>query len=74
MNISASNSSEKWKSCEIYQRMCDVYREVCLSQKKMFINGLSMGLSLSAGLKKTDFRVKTNWLSSKEKVMATAVS
>ena len=34
--------AEKSKPCEIYRRMCDVYREECFSQK-MFTN---MGLTL----------------------------
>ena len=27
--------AEKFKPCEIYRRMCDVYRETCFSHKKM---------------------------------------
>ena len=33
--------AEKYKPCEIYLRICDVYREACFSQK-MFTNGLNM--------------------------------
>ena len=35
--------AEKCNPCEIYRRMCDVYREACFSQK-MFTNGLNMSL------------------------------
>ena len=35
--------SEKYKPCEIYRRISDVYREACFSLK-MFINGLNISL------------------------------
>ena len=40
----------------------------------MFTNGLIMGLSLQACVKKTVYRVKTHWLSSNEKVPSAAIS
>ena len=36
---------KKYKPCEIYRQMCDVYGEACFSQK-MFINELNIGLPL----------------------------
>ena len=37
--------AEKCKLCEIYQRMCEGYREACFSQKKIY-KWLNMGLPL----------------------------
>ena len=31
--------AEKYKSCEIYRRMCDVYRKAYFSQKIPYKNG-----------------------------------
>ena len=46
----------------------DVYEEAYFSlKKKKFINGLNMGLSQWAWLKKTVHGEETPWLSSKEK-------
>ena len=43
--------TENCKPYKIYQRMCDVYREACFSQK-MFTNGLNMVLPLRVRAKK----------------------
>ena len=44
MNVLAT---EKYKQCEIYGKVFDVYIEACFSQK-MFSNGINMGLPLQA--------------------------
>ena len=49
-----------------------VVLEEHVSVKKMFMNGLNMGLQLSAYVKKTVYGVETHRLSSKEKVLGTA--
>ena len=58
---------EECNLCEIYRRMCDMYREASLDQK-MFTNGLNVGLPLQAWVKKTVHGVETWWLSSKEDI------
>ena len=49
--------------------MCNVYGEACFSKKKMFTNGLNMGLTLWAWTEKTVHGIETHWLSCKEKVL-----
>ena len=65
--------AEKCKLCEIYERMYDVYGEVCFS-KNIFTYGLNMGLQRWVWLGKTIHRVETYSLSGKEKVPGVAVS
>ena len=65
--------AKKYKQCKIYRRMCDVYREVCLSQE-MFTKGVNMGLLLQAQVGKTIHGVETHHLYSKEKVPGEVVS
>ena len=67
------SSNFKWKSCEIYEEdvMC-IKKHVLI--KRMFTNWLNMGLPRWAWVEKTVHRVETHWLSSKEKVLDTAVS
>ena len=59
--------TEKCKSCKIYWRMCDVYREESFS-KKNFTNRLDMSFPIWAQVKKTVHWVETHWLSDKEKI------
>ena len=68
--------AEKCKLCEIYRRMCDMYREIWISlkRKKMFTNGLNMALPLWAWVKKTVHRMETHWLIGKEKLLCTGVN
>ena len=44
--------AEKCKSCEIYRRMCDVYEEARFC-RKIFINGLNIGLPQQVLVKNT---------------------
>ena len=39
---------EKYKPCEIYRRMCDVYGKLFLGKKNMFTNRLNNGLPLKS--------------------------
>ena len=58
--------TEKWKPCEIYRRIGDVYGETCFR--------LNMGLPLQAQVEKTVHWVETYWFSYKENVPGTAVN
>ena len=64
---------DKCKPCEIYRRICNVFREACFSQR-MFTNELVIGLPLWVWIKKTVYGEKIHWLSGKEKVPGAAVS
>ena len=59
-------AAEKWKLCENYRRICDVYGEACFNFK-MFKDDLNMSLSVLVYVKKTVCEVKTHWLYSKNK-------
>ena len=64
---------EKCKACEIYGRMFDVFREVCLNQK-MFTNRLNMSLLLWAWTKKTVHGVGTVTLQQRKSTRWSAVN
>ena len=67
--------AEKCKLCEIYRRMCDMYGDAYFTKKNVFFtSGLNIGLLLWARVKKTAHEMETHWLSSKVKVLGTAVS
>ena len=61
--------AEKCKPCEIYTRMCIVYREAWLSQR-LLTNGLNIGLPLRVRVKKTVNGAETHWFSGKKKFQA----
>ena len=52
--------AKKYKPCEIYRRMYDVYWEACFNPKKC-LSGLNMGLPLQAWMEKTVHEVETHW-------------
>ena len=53
--------------------MCDVTGEAG-SRHNIFINGQNMGLPLQTWAEKAVHKVKTHWLSSKEKVLGEVIS
>ena len=65
--------AEKCKTCEIYWRICNVYREESFSQK-MFTNGLNKDFPLWDTVEKTVHRVEAHWLSSNKNVPTAVVS
>ena len=65
--------AEEYKPSEIYWRMCDGFGEVVISQT-IFINEPIRDLSLRVWIEKTVYRVKTYWLTGKEKVLCAVVS
>ena len=71
-SVIKSEVTEMLKPCEIHNRMCDVYREVCFS-KSMSTNRLKLSLPQRAWVKKTVHRVETYWLSDKLKAPSPAV-
>ena len=57
-----------FKPREICRRMCNVLGKACFTLKKNFSNGLNMSLPWRSWVEKRVHRVKTHWLSGKEKV------
>ena len=57
------------KLCEIYIRMCDVYRKACFC-RKVFKNRLNKGSAIPS-LSHKVHEIEKHWLSGKEKVLGT---
>ena len=65
--------AEKCKQCEIYRRMCNVYREACFSQN-FFYKSAKHGFTTTSLNQKDSPWSGKNRLSGKEKVLGTEVS
>ena len=64
--------AEMYKQCEIY-RTC-AYSEKCVLVKRIFTNGLIMGLLFRSWVKMRIHELETQWLSGKEKVLGVVAS
>ena len=65
--------AEKWKPCEIYQKICDEYWEACFSQKNLYKLAKDKFGITSLSRKDSTFR-KMHWISGKENVLGAVVS
>ena len=65
--------AEKCKPCEIYRRICNVYREAS-SYQKIYTNWLNMGSPQQTRVEKTVAGMEIHWFSSKEKLPAATFS